>query len=366
MMQLFEQKSACFGCGACRTACPHDAISMTADEEGFVYPTIHSDRCVDCGLCQSVCPIGDTAGNRPPFGMAFLSAAADRRDSSSGGAFPALAADFWAQHPGAPVWGAVLTEDLTVAHRCVTAPDELPLLQGSKYVQSDLADAYAQILAQLKEGLSVLFSGTPCQCAGLARLAKDCRDRLFLVDLVCNGVASPLVWKRYLTMEAETHGCPVSAYSFRNRRYYMGRGISCTLSDGRVLERSHPEDLFSSCYQRNLISRSSCYQCPYTCAERVSDLTLGDFHGLEKLDPDFSDCGASLVLPHTELGLAYCERLSAAGKCRKFAVEQCLQPRLETPPKGSPLRKILLRDLLVQPPQVFMLKYKKMLFPSMP
>lgn len=361
MITLYANKSACFGCGACQAACPHGAISMQSDEEGFLYPVVDEGLCVDCGLCQSVCPIHDAEGIRPAFGMAFLAEEAQRSDSSSGGAFPALVSQFWAQHPGAPIWGACLTGDLTVAHGCVVNPEELTCLQGSKYVQSDLDGVYEQVLSQLKQGMHVLFSGTPCQCAGLARLAQPYREKLLLVDLVCNGVASPSVWKRCLSIEEEKHGASVVSFSFRNKRYYMGRGISCSLADGRVIERSHPEDLFSACYQRNLISRSSCYRCPYTCVERTSDITLGDFHGLETVDPEFSDCGASLVLPHTAIGLTCCSALAEKGKSKTYPVEQCLQPRLELPPKETPLRKLLLRDLLKLPVQAFMLKYQKML-----
>ena len=359
MISLYEAKSACFGCGACQTACLHGAISMEPDNEGFLYPMVSGDRCVDCGRCKTVCPANHAAGEPSPFGMAFLSE--DHESSSSGGAFPAIVRAFWEQHPGAPVWGACLTDGLTVAHRCVTAPEELPALQGSKYVQSRLGDAYARILSQLKQGLPVLFSGTPCQCAGLVRLAEDYREQLLVVDLVCNGAASPMAWKRYLAMEEEKTGVPVMAYAFRNKRYYMGRGIACTFADGTVIRRSHPEDLFSAAYQRNLLSRSSCYHCPYTCTERVTDLTLGDFHGLEQVDPTFSACGASLVLPHTEIGRTYCDRLANFGKSKAFPAEQCLQPRLEAPPKEPPLRKLVLRDLLALPSQMFLLKYRKLL-----
>lgn len=365
MISLYDHKSACFGCGACQTACPHGAITMEPDPEGFLYPVVNGDLCVDCGLCKEICPAKETDGISPDFGMAFLGT--DSQASSSGGAFPALVRAFWQRHPGAPVWGACLTETLAVAHTCATTPEELPVLQGSKYVQSHLGDAYTQVLTQLKQGLPVLFSGTPCQCAGLARLVDEAdRKRLLLVDLVCNGTASPLAWKKYLAMEAEKQGAPVTAYAFRSKRYYMGRGISCTFADGSVVHRAHPEDLFSACYQRNLISRSSCYHCPYTCPERVTDLTLGDFHGLEQVDPGFSSCGASLVLPHTRTGREYCEGLENAGKTGKFPVEQCLQPRLESPPKEPPLRKFVLRDLLTQPSRMFLMKYQKLLLADLP
>lgn len=359
-MGLPEEKNRCFGCGVCEAVCPRQAISMEPDEEGFVYPVVDPARCTDCGLCRETCPLDHTEGVAPPYGMAFLKD--DTGRSSSGGAFSAIAEAFWAENPGRPVWGACLAADMSIAHRYILSAAALPLLQGSKYVQSDVSEAYHQVLAQLREG-PVLFSGTPCQCAGLARLAKEYRDRLLLVDLICGGVASPEAWKRYLGIEVELTGEPLMDYDFRSRKYYMGRGVAFTLMDGRVVERPHAEDLFFACYQRNLISRSSCFTCPYTCMTRVSDVTIGDFHGLEKLDPDFAGQGASLVLPHTEKGTAVTEQLLEAGQCRLYPAERCVQPRLQSPPREIPLRKVLLKDLLTLPGQVFVMKYGQMFLP---
>ena len=361
-MELFLNKKDCFGCGVCEAACSQGAISMQADPEGFAYPVVKDALCIGCGRCKEVCPIGHMEGVLPEHGMAFLSQRDDCRGSSSGGAFSAVVHCFWGEHPGAPVYGACLTSEMNVEHCCVRMPEELTKLQGSKYVQSDMKEVYPQILEQLERGEYVLFSGTPCQVAGLARLTGEYREHLLLVDLVCNGVGSPRAWKRYLELEAEQNGSAIVEFNFRNKRYFLGRGISSALSDGRVIQKSHPEDLFSVCYQRNLISRESCYHCPYTAMARVSDLTLGDFHGLEKVDPEFSNCGASLVLAHTPKGRSYSKAITEQGKYKTYPLESCRQPRLEYPTKKPPLRMLLLRDLCFLPTKTFLQKYQKILF----
>lgn len=362
MLEHFNRNPNCYGCGTCASACPNRAISMLPDEEGFLYPAVERDLCADCGLCREACPLErPEAGTEPDYAMAFL--ADDPQRGSSGGAFGALALQFWEENPDRPVWGACLTADLSVSHRYIRTPAALSLLQGSKYVQSDPSEACRQVLEQLKEG-PVLFSGTPCQCAGLALLAGAYRDRLVLVDLVCGGVASPEAWIAYLRHEVETNGEPIMDYDFRSRAYPFGRGIRSTLMDGRVIERPHSEDLFFACYQRNLISRPSCYRCAFTRTARVSDVTIGDFQGLDKVDPDFAGQGASLVLPHTEKGLSMCEGLLQAGQCRLYPTDRCIQPRLRTPPREIPLRKLLLKDLLTLDSKVFQMKYGKMFLPE--
>jgi len=361
-MELFSNKRECFGCGACEAVCHQNAISMVFDEEGFAYPTVDSELCIGCGACKDICPRDKEEGLRPDKAIAFT--VEEPGLSSSGGAFPALAKLFWKEHPNAPVWGAGVDEELNVVHRCITSSEELCLLQGSKYVQSGLSGVYAKILSQLKEGLHVMFTGTACQAAGIAAAAGEHRDKLFIVDLICNGAASPAVWKKYLCVRSEEAGSKVESFTFRNRKYFMGRGVLCTFENGSAEECSHPEDLFSVCYQRNLISRPSCYACPYTRYERVADITVGDFHGLDKVDPEFATNGASLVLARTEKGKEFASKLSAEGKYKEFTLEQSLQPRLESPAKEQPLRKLVLKDFIRAPRAVFKLKYGKILFAS--
>ena len=196
---VLKDKSRCCGCGACAAICPHDAISMAPDAEGFLYPRIDPARCVDCGLCERRCPATQAAarGEKPAY-AAHVRDEAVRERSSSGGVFTQLARGVLSR--GGVVFGAAMDEELRVSH--VGAMDEtgLAALRGSKYVQSDVEDAYRQAERLLDAGLPVLFTGTPCQVAGLYAALGGDREGLLTADLVCHGAPSPAVFASYVQM----------------------------------------------------------------------------------------------------------------------------------------------------------------------
>lgn len=352
--------SACFGCSACAAVCKSGAITMKQDAEGFFYPQLDKTQCIGCGACQDVCPAPPHT-EAPKTGTAFLHPDGGiLSESASGGAFSAVTEEFFARHPDGVVFGAAFDRNLSVHHIGLTKEEGIAPLHGSKYVQSEIGDVFGQILSLLSEKKPVLFSGTPCQAAALRKLAGY-DENLLLVDIVCNGAASPGAWQKHLASLAGAAKSPVSSFRFRNKKYYMGRGIRCTFENGTVLEKTHGEDLFCFLYMRSFLSRPVCYGCPYTTPARDSDLTIGDFHGLEKTDPGFSENGASLVLAHTETGREYLAALEKAGKAKTYPIEDCLQPRLSSPAQKPMLRKLLLADLIRLPDPAFRQKYGKML-----
>jgi len=280
--------------------------------------------------------------------------------SSSGGAFAAVVSGFWDEHQDGVVFGAAFDDSFQVKHVDVTKKQGMSRFHGSKYVQSDLNNAYEQIARLLDGNQAVLFSGTPCQCAAVRRLFGK-NELLLLVDVVCNGVASPAAFCKYLKSHSDEQGAKAVSYSFRNKRYEKGRGMACTFENGSVIEQTHGKDRFCKLYMTNMISRLSCYRCQFTTTERDSDLTLGDFHGLSELDPEFAEDGVSLVIAHTEKGREYAQYLQKLGKWKTYPVEKSLQPRLKTPPPIPMLRRFILKDFLTLPDELFEKKYGKMI-----
>ena len=306
MAQLCNHDS-CVGCGACANACPRDCIRMEPDAEGFAYPRVDIDRCVDCGLCENACPVLGFRDLAEDFG----SYAVHNRDenavcaSSSGGVFTALAE--YVIGRGGVVYGAGFRDDWSVAHLRIECMRELPALQGSKYVQSDPGTAYMQVKQDLTSGRQVLFSGTPCQVAGLRQYLGQIYDNLLCVDIICHSVPSPMVWNRYL----KALGNAV-AVNFRDKRdgwqgYYLSVGLD---DGGEVLVRGQ-ENRYMRAFIQGLSTRPSCYECQFKGSCRGSDITLGDFWGVEAVCPDaLHKSGTSLVLLQSESGRQIFDKIS--------------------------------------------------------
>lgn len=237
--------------------------------------------------------------------------------SASGGAFPVLARPML--EAGGVVFGSELLCGGVVEHTMIDSVDDLPKLQGSKYVQSDVSGTFAQCLESLRCGHSVLYSGTPCQIYALRSylafkgLEAKAIEGLYTVDLVCHGVTSPALFRLYVSwLEGRVGAVPGSLrYEFRSKRrgwglYYCYHYTS--KRDGRTHSRFGPcdEDPYYAAFLEGRLYRSSCYTCRFACPERVSDFTIGDYWGIEVAHPGFdSSDGASLLLVNSEKGLGY-------------------------------------------------------------
>lgn len=210
----FQAKSFCTGCTACYSACPVNAISMKKDEEGFAYPFIDPDKCINCSLCKTVC---NQQGLKKIENLRAYAAIANddhiRENSSSGGVFTLLAENIIRK--GGVVFGAAFDENFEVKHISVEDVNELSRLRGSKYVQSALGDTFKEAKKYLNDGREVLFTGTPCQIAGLKTFLKKSYQNLTTADLVCHRVPSPKVWKKYVEMMSQKHNAPIERISFR-------------------------------------------------------------------------------------------------------------------------------------------------------
>ena len=299
-----EKKNQCFGCNACYNICPVGAISMKADDEGFLYPFIDEAKCTNCGLCKKACPSlnkSETYKNNGKTPDCFAVMADDeiRLKSSSGGAFT-LIADYILDK-GGYVCGVVWDKNGKAIHKITNDKKEYEKMRKSKYVQSDPLNVYSEIKKHLKENKLVLFTGTPCQVAALNVFLGKNYDNLYTVDLICHGVPSPKVWKQYLK---ETIGNEefVNA-DFRDKN--AGWTVYTTTTTTTTTLYNYPAsyDSYLNAFLKNMCLRPSCGTCPFTSTQRESDITIGDFWAIERFDKKLNDKkGTSVILLNNEKG----------------------------------------------------------------
>ena len=306
----------CSGCGACVASCPVDALSMAPDRDGFPYPVCHSEKCVHCGKCARVCPVGHVWESFPPIAM-FAARAADidlRKNSSSGGIFPLVSRVVLSC--GGVVYGAALEEGTQrTIHVRVVDETRLARLRGSKYSQSDMGGCFRHAKDDLDNGTPVLFSGCPCQIAGLKLFLGREYDNLFTLDVICHGVASPKVFNLYReSVVPKSLLGHVSSFASRDKlRGWAKTGTRWNFDDGSPEIRLCP-DPFVTAFSRDLFSRPSCHHCVLRSHESGSDITLGDFWGGERLLPEWNDeTGISAVMVHSEKGRALFEETRQLG-----------------------------------------------------
>jgi len=302
---LNHSSKQCYGCTACMNACPKNCISMQEDSEGFLYPHIDQEICVRCGVCETVCPIYTYAP--PQSGTSTAYAAINLSDgvrdkSSSGGIFSLLAT--YILNKQGIIFGAVLDDNLEVKHISVSSHEELYKLQGSKYVQSDIRGIYKQVKAYLKQGKYVLFSGTPCQVEGLRLFLKSNYQSLFLVDIICHGVPSPLVWREYLNYIVHKFKKEIKYIYFRDKKNgWLNFCLSIHFADNSIEYINRSNDYFFRAFLHNISLRPCCSACLFKHKNRNSDITLADFWGIEHIFPAMhDDHGTSLILVHSKKG----------------------------------------------------------------
>ena len=287
MVSLCE-KILCTGCEACVNKCSHEAISMQPDDEGFLYPDISYSKCTECGACQKSCPVLnpiDFNSNEQHVYAAWAKNLNIRKRGSSGGIFSVLAKEILSRD--GYVVGAAFDESFVLNHRIISSVDELSPLQGSKYVQSQIGFIYRRVKEKIKQGKAVLFVGTSCQVAGLRRfLGKMDQSSLYICDLVCHGVPSPLLFEKYVKYLKGKYPNMVSL-QFRDLHNW-GVKMNILLDEKDRLKNVvlHGKDTYYvyGFYQR-LLQRECCYSCIYAKTPRIGDITLADFWGIGKTTP---------------------------------------------------------------------------------
>lgn len=316
-----RNRSECFGCTACVSVCPVQCIVMRRDrEEGFDYPVANPDICIGCGKCEDVCPVINPLEESLPQ-MSYAARDKERlMESSSGGVFPKLAESVVAA--GGIVYGAAFDSDFSVGHVSAETIEELDYLKGSKYVQSDLFSTYDDIREELEDGRDVLFSGTPCQVAGLHKALGKSYEGLLTVDCACHGVPGPGLWGMYVKELAKRNGGRLSEIRFRDKSgswYHYDFVVN-----GKKMP--YMKDPYMALFVQNMTLRPSCYACPARRGRSGSDLTLADLWNAAYVAPEMNDDkGVSLVCVNTDKGRWAFDNVKSGLEFRQICHEEAIR-----------------------------------------
>lgn len=294
---------------------------MAEDEEGFLYPQKQEELCIDCGLCKSVCPTihkekidHKKEDNLPRVFMAINKDETIVNNSASGGVFTAVANVYCEDN--FVVFGSQFDDELKVSHSHVHSLEEIGKYRKSKYVQSDIGDSFKKAKEYLKAGKKVLFTGTPCQIAGLRLYLKKEYENLFCVDLICHGVPSQKVFDKYMEFIEIKYKDKVKSYNFREKTVdkvgeWDSKNVKINFEKRKSLIVNPTKDKYLKGYGRGLFLRPSCYKCRYSNPKRISDITMGDFWGVGRFFPEQDvHKGVSLIVINTKKGSNLLQQLN--------------------------------------------------------
>ena len=356
MDKVYQSKKDCCGCGMCMTVCPKHAIQMHRDEMGFVYPEIMQDVCVNCGACQKICSFSKRKEQRIDKGTLDCYAACninkeELSKSTSGGAFSAISHTFLEN--GGAVVGACMKLDtgkVHVYHTVIEEQDELAELQGSKYVQSNLLECIDTMDKILRNGKNVLFSGTPCQVDAVKRrFGNYIETQLYTIDIICHGVPNQKFLCDFLNEYQIKDKKELKKIVFRDKEYGWGLNGKLITVDDKIIKFTKNEFSYYKYFLDGETYRESCYACPYACMERVGDITIGDYWGVKKYDPqllvenggsfDFKQ-GISCVIVNNVRGKELLKNFGANIQKAPIELQHVLQinKQLREPAKHTDLR----------------------------
>lgn len=325
------EMNKCTGCGLCSILCPANCIEMKEDEEGFRYPNVRKDNCIECDLCLTCCPL-NFAEKEDDIKLAFAAKNRNlntRMASSSGGIFSALAEQFILD--GGIVCAAKYDETFTVVHSLTDNLDDIAQYRGAKYCQSSVETLFERLKNRLQEGIPVVFVGTPCQIVAFkVYLGNSNYSNLLLVDMICHGIPSPMVWKRYCEERKllDANGARIKHINLRNKDSGWSRykySVEFVYENDKVYKTLQEKDSFMRGFVNDLFLRPSCSDCKFKGVDRQSDLTIGDFWGIWERDNAFDDNqGVSALIVNSQKGKQYWEDISGSFDYTAVALEDII------------------------------------------
>lgn len=319
----------CTGCEACCSRCPKSCISMVEDKEGFYFPKVDYKLCLNSKKCAEICPILNFKNNHKNISDLKLSFAyrsnndAYRKNCSSGAVFMDLAVEFI--NVGGVVYGASFNTEYKLYHKKAENIAELKPLTGSKYLQGRIGDIYKEVKYDLDSGRKVAFFGLTCQIEGLHSYLNKSYSNLYSIDLICMGIPSPMVWKKYL--DSYYNVCEITSINFKDKRLGWHKfSLTINHDDGKSISIPGFDDKYMECMFKGYSLRKSCFSCPYKCENKISDITIADCWGCENYVADMDDNkGLSMIIVHSIKGSKLVESLNQKGELRQFNYQNVLK-----------------------------------------
>ena len=326
-----QDESLCCGCRACEQVCPVKAITIRNNQAGFLYPALREDVCIECKLCETVCPAMNKPKTNKPINVYAVQHKNSEilKESSSGGVFRLLADKIIKS--GGCVVGCKWDENYQPVLSIADTIAELLPMQGSKYLSSNTLDVYTQVEKRLKKGQTVLFTGAPCQCAGMINYLRKNYDNLITADFLCHGMPSQQIFDHYLdeiekhllinSRDKKNYGIvsgtlkrKITSYKFRDKEK-KGWGIVSSytwIHDGKECKhyRVGMTDDYICGFLKGYFNRYSCYSCSFRGEDRFTDFTFCDYWGVQKYHQELvSSNGVSAVTVNTSRGVAYVDQI---------------------------------------------------------
>ena len=363
-MEEIIEKEKCNGCMCCYNVCPVHAINIYRDKDGFQYPQIEKKKCIKCGICKKKCPI---LNNKKETKREIQTYACKNKDektrlqSSSGGIFSLLAEKIIKEK--GVVFGVKFNENMEAVHGYIENLEEIELFRGSKYMQSQIDENYKKVKEFLEQNRKVLFTGTPCQIGGLKSYLGQEYENLYTQDIICHGVPSAKVWKKYLEYKKEENGEIPKKVNFRRKDLLGWSNYQINYQYSNTEENVHHDnDAYMKFFLRNFDLRQSCYQCQFKTIERVADITVADFWGINNVKKEINDeKGISAVLIHSKKGEELFEKIKEKIEFFKVNIQDiikengCICKAVEYNPK----REEFFKDLESKKIEYLIEKYLK-------
>ncbi len=324
MIQL-PTKENCCGCMGCGDICPKGAIKAVKDDKGFIYPEVVAQLCVDCGICMKNCSFINKNGNEKEVQAVWAYRATDKTvltHSTSGGAFTAIS-DIVLDNGGV-VAACVMDDTFTVRHVLTADKTVRDDMRRSKYVQSSTDGIFANVKDELKKGKVVLFVGTPCQTAQMSVYAGKYRNKLIACDFLCHGVPNNDFFKSHIAYLEKIYGRRATGYYFRGKKYGWNHMLEEIEFEGKKIRGGKKVQAYSRFFYSGVSLRPSCHACRYRDTARSSDITIGDFWGINKILPASDNRGYSMIAANTPKGKDLVELLGNYGELTEVDKEKVL------------------------------------------